>query len=86
MFQELPFVVYDVEDDEDDEDDDRQPTREVDEVEIEGHLEGEAWNNLRMRKCRLKIIGKEEGETHSNENVQSLRIDQSILFLDIVYI
>ena len=40
--QELPFVVYDVEDDEDDEDDDRQPTREVDEVEIEGHLEGEA--------------------------------------------
>ena len=42
MFQELPSVVYDVEDDEDDEDDDRQPTREVDEVEIEGHLEGEA--------------------------------------------
>ena len=46
MFQELPFVVYDVEDDEDD---DRQPTREVDEVEVEGHLEGEAWNNLRRR-------------------------------------
>ena len=32
-------MVYDVEDDEDDA---RQPTREVDEVEIEGHLEGEA--------------------------------------------
>ena len=32
-----------------DDDDDRQPTGEVDEVEVEGHLEGETWNNLRRR-------------------------------------
>ena len=36
-------------DDKDYDDDDRQPAGEVDEVEVEGHLEGETWNNLRRR-------------------------------------